>query len=587
MTKVLIVDDKESNLFALENVLKRLDVRIVKATSGDEALRATLNHDFALAILDVQMPVMDGYELANLLRSDERTSGIPIIFLSAVYSDEPYVFRGYEAGAVDFITKPFVSEVLLSKVRVFLELNERKLELVSHKDRLEGLVAQLEEQVEARRRIELEILGKNTLLEGINRVLREAITCETEEELAKTCLTVAEDLTGSKFGFVGEIDENGLFHNIAQSDLGWSECRMPKSDAVRLVKNMKIRGIWGEVLKEGKPLIVNDPGSHSKSTGRPQGHPTIKTFIGVPLKRGDITTGMIALANKEAGYEQADIQALEPLSAAFVEALSRTRAEDQVRRARNELEMRVMERTAELSTAAAKLESMNQELQEFAFVASHDLQEPLRKIQTFGNMLIKKDKESLSSEGKDYLERLTKAANRMSELLRSLLNYSRTGTSQLKVKPVSLAEVAKDAASDLEFLINKAKGSVEISELPTVDADATLLRQLFQNIIENSIKYRKESEPPIVKIYGSIAGSVCRIFIEDNGIGFDECYGQKIFQPFERLHGRNSPYSGTGMGLAICRKIMAMHGGGITANSAPGQGATFIVTLPIEQKTGA
>ena len=220
MAKVLIVDDKESNLFALENVLKRLDVRIVKAATGDEALRATLNHDFALAILDVQMPVMDGYELANLLRSDERTRGIPIIFLSAVYSDEPYVFRGYEAGAVDFITKPFVSEVLLSKVRVFLELNERKAELVSHKDRLEELVAQLEEQVEARRRIELEILRKNTLLEGINRVLREAITCETEEELAKTCLTVAEDLTGSKFGFIGEIGENGLFHNIAQSDLG-------------------------------------------------------------------------------------------------------------------------------------------------------------------------------------------------------------------------------------------------------------------------------------------------------------------------------------------------------------------------------
>ena len=586
MPKVLIVDDKESNLFALENVLKRLDVRVVKAATGDEALRATLNHDFALAILDVQMPVMDGYELANLLRSDERTRSIPIIFLSAVYSDDPYVFKGYEAGAVDFITKPFVAEVLLSKVRVFLELNKRKAELVSHKDRLEELVAQLEEQVEARRQIELEILGKNTLLEGINRVLREAITCETEEELAKTCLSVAEDLTGSEFGFIGEIGENGLFHNIAQSDLGQSVCGMPKSDAVKLVKDMKIRGIWGGVLKEGRPIIVNDPGSHAESTGCPQGHPTIKTFIGVPLKRGNITTGMIAMANKEAGYEQADIQALEPLSAAFVEALSRTRAEDQIRRARNELELRVRERTAELSEAVAKLELMNQELQEFAFVASHDLQEPLRKIQTFGNMLINKDKESLSSEGKDYLERLTKAANRMSELLRSLLNYSRTGTSQLNVKPVLLAEVARDATSDLEFLINKAKGSVEISELPTVDADATLLRQLFQNIIENSIKYRKESEPPVVKIYGSIAGSFCRIFIEDNGIGFDECYGQKIFQPFERLHGRNSPYSGTGMGLAICRKIAAMHGGNITVNSRPGQGATFIVTLPIEQKTG-
>jgi signal transduction histidine kinase len=174
----------------------------------------------------------------------------------------------------------------------------------------------------------------------------------------------------------------------------------------------------------------------------------------------------------------------------------------------------------------------------------------------------------------------------MSQLLRALLHYSRTGTSELNHKSVSLTEVAEDAVSDLEHLISKAKGTVEVSELPTVDADPTLLRQLFQNFIENSIKYRKESEPPIVKIYGKITDSVCRIFIEDNGIGFDECYCQKIFQPFQRLHGRSSHFSGTGMGLAICKKIVTRHGGDITVNSEPGKGATFIVTLPTERKTG-
>ena len=152
------------------------------------------------------------------------------------------------------------------------------------------------------------------------------------------------------------------------------------------------------------------------------------------------------------------------------------------------------------------------------------------------------------------MERMIKAANRMSELLRSLLDYSRTGTSLLNYKPVSLTEVARDAASDLEISINKAKGSVEIGELPTVEADAALLRQLFQNFIENSIKYRKESEPPVVKIYGSIVDSVCRVFIEDNGIGFDECYSHKIFKPFERLHGKNTPYTGTGMGTRHLQK---------------------------------
>jgi signal transduction histidine kinase len=185
------------------------------------------------------------------------------------------------------------------------------------------------------------------------------------------------------------------------------------------------------------------------------------------------------------------------------------------------------------------------------------------------------------------MDRITKAANRMSELLRALLVYSRAGTRQLNHQSVSLTEVVKHAASDLEFVINRAKGSLEISDLPTVDADAALLRQLFQNIIENSIKYRKESEPPVVKIYGSIADTICQVFIEDNGIGFDECYGQKIFKPFERLHGKNSPYDGTGMGLAICKKIVNRHGGDITVRSAPGQGTTFIVILPIKQETVA
>jgi two-component system, chemotaxis family, sensor kinase Cph1 len=265
----------------------------------------------------------------------------------------------------------------------------------------------------------------------------------------------------------------------------------------------------------------------------------------------------------------------------------RKRAEQVLQNAHDELECRVDERTIELSQAVAKLGSMNEELREFAYIASHDLQEPLRKIQTFGNMLTGKHKESLDPEGRDYMERIIKAAKRMSELLQSLLDYSRSGTSVLNYKRVSLTEVAKDAASDLELLIYRCKGRVEISELPTVDADPALLRQLFQNVISNSIKYRKESEPLVVRIYGTIAGATCQVMIEDNGIGFREEYRNKIFKPFERLHGMNSPYGGTGMGLAICRKIVNRHGGEISVRSMPEQGTTFIVTLPIEQKTAA
>jgi signal transduction histidine kinase len=166
MAKILIVDDKESNLLALHNVLKSLDADIVQAMNGNDALRASLNHDFALAILDVQMPDMDGYELAALLRGEPRTRHVPIIFLSAVYFDDPYVFKGYSSGAVDFITKPFNPEILLSKVRVFLEMDAQKAEIVRQKTDLEKLVAQLELQIEARKKAEQEAL-KVRMLEAL------------------------------------------------------------------------------------------------------------------------------------------------------------------------------------------------------------------------------------------------------------------------------------------------------------------------------------------------------------------------------------------------------------------------------------
>lgn len=165
MTTVLIVDDKKNNLLALKRILRRLNVDIVQASTGQEALLSALNHDFALAILDVQMPEMDGYELATLLRSDAASRDVPIIFLSAVCSTEPYVCRGYESGAVDYITKPFNPDILLSKARVFLELHAQKTALAAQKDQLETMVAKLGEQVAARRRAEERLIKANEDLE--------------------------------------------------------------------------------------------------------------------------------------------------------------------------------------------------------------------------------------------------------------------------------------------------------------------------------------------------------------------------------------------------------------------------------------
>ena len=233
----------------------------------------------------------------------------------------------------------------------------------------------------------------------------------------------------------------------------------------------------------------------------------------------------------------------------------------------------------ELKAYAQKLEFLNQELQEFAFVASHDLQEPLRKIQAFGNILELSCGDSLNDQSRDYLSRMSKSANRMSTLLDALLGYSRVATKPDPFISTDLSQIVRDAVSDLELSINLAGGCVEIGFLPTIEVDPNQVRQLFQNLISNALKYVSGDEQPRITVHGEMTDKICTIYVEDNGIGFDEAYLDRIFKPFQRLHGRNE-YEGTGMGLAICRKIAERHGGTITAKSTPGRGSVFIVTLP-------
>ena len=251
-------------------------------------------------------------------------------------------------------------------------------------------------------------------------------------------------------------------------------------------------------------------------------------------------------------------------------------AEEELRKSRDELERRVRERTAEL-------ELRNKELQDFAFVASHDLQEPLRKVRTFGDMLAEKRGIFLDESSRDYIRRMQKAAARMQDLLNSLLSYSRLTTQAESIKETDLARSVQAALSNLEITIKETNAHVEVDHLPTVRADRTQMIQLFQNLIANALKFRREGQRPIVKIYAREvpeAAGAYEICVEDNGIGFEEKYLDKIFLPFQRLHGRSSHYDGVGMGLAICRKIVEWHGGKITATSELGQGSRFIVKLP-------
>ena len=260
--------------------------------------------------------------------------------------------------------------------------------------------------------------------------------------------------------------------------------------------------------------------------------------------------------------------------------------------ARNHLDERVRSRTAELSRYSEQLQASNRELQDFASVASHDLQEPLRKIQAFGDRLRVKCESTLSAEGLDYLSRMQNAAERMQVLIEDLLSFSRVTSKAQPFRPVDLAQVARDVVNDLETRIARSGGTVELGELPVIDADPLQMRQLLQNLIGNGLKFHKADVPPLVRVSAQLrdvsAGGErvpaprCEVTVSDNGIGFDQKYADRIFTIFQRLHGRTT-YEGTGIGLAICRKIVERHGGTIVALSQPEQGATFVVDLPAQQ----
>ncbi|MBV9470134.1 MAG: PAS domain-containing protein, partial [Abitibacteriaceae bacterium] len=243
---------------------------------------------------------------------------------------------------------------------------------------------------------------------------------------------------------------------------------------------------------------------------------------------------------------------------------------------------------AQLQEYAGKLERSNQELQEFAYVASHDLQEPLRKIQTFGDRLLSTRSHLLDETAHDYLQRMQNAAARMNLLTQDLLALSRVTTQSRPFKVVSLAEVVQGVLLALELRIEQTGATVEVDPLPTIEADPAQMHQLLLNLINNALKFQRSGVPPIVRVQSQVLADsdLYRITVQDNGIGFDPKYVEKIFLPFQRLHGR-SEYEGTGMGLAICRRIVERHNGSITAQSEPGAGTTFLITLPAKQNSNA
>ena len=518
---ILIVDDIDANLIALKKTLEVHSLSVETADSGEDALKKILKTDYSLIILDVQMPGMDGFEVAEILAQSNRTKDIPVLFLSAISKEKKYISRGYASGAVDYITKPVDPDLLILKVKSFLKLSEQQQEL-------KGIQEMLSTEVEIRKAAQEKLSAEMQQLQSVL------------ESLPQVAFVLSNK---------GSIEYvNHQWYDYSDDPLFFPK-RHPDDE--------KIWDKWNTRLSQGKSFTSEIRLQH--------------------LKTGDFCYFMMKVSPiMNAGV-------ITKWVGTFTDIHQQKMANEQ-------LETLVQQRTKELTIKNEHLELSNHELQQFAWVVSHDLKEPIRKIEMIVKMVkdrfIEKD-----SAAVDYIDRAINSARRMRLLIDDLLIFSRLSAS-VTFESTDLNTVLKEVLDDLDSEMHPKQPTITIAKLPIILGIPSQMRQVFQNLIGNALKFTKPGIPPIISItWQQIGeksvtaaedpnGKYCKIVVKDNGIGFDESLLHKIFIIFQSLNNRQI-YEGTGIGLAIAKKIIEKHNGIITAKSKVGEGSSFIVILPL------
>jgi PAS domain S-box-containing protein len=496
--KILLVDDSPENLVSLEAALEGLAQDLVTARSGMEALRHLLHKDFAVILLDVKMPEMDGFQTAELIRARKRSRHTPILFLTAYKSDD-HLFRGYDLGAVDFLFKPIVPEILRSKVSVFVELSRN--------------TALLEQQANVLAKAELKF---RSLLEA-----------------APDALIISSEH--------GEIS---LVNSCVEVMFGFERRELVGQDIRRLVPEWQ---------------------------GDASGTPTSPTEKQARRKDGSEFPVELSLSPL-----QTDEGLL--LTSAVRDITRRRRADAENRELNARLEQRVAERTAELEKSNQTLRQLNDDLNQFAYAASHDLQEPLRMVALFSEMLHTSYAGKLDEQADQYISYVVNGARRMEQLLKDLLAYSQAAAAdQGADEQVDWGIGMKKVLLNLEGMIRENGAEITWDDLPVIRGAEVRIVQLLQNLIGNGIKYRS-ADLPRIHVSAHRRESEWLFCVQDNGIGIAPEYAQQIFGVFKRLHDQS--YPGTGIGLAICQRIVEGYGGRIWLEPSPVPGSLFCFTLP-------
>ncbi|MCC6858788.1 MAG: PAS domain S-box protein [Bryobacterales bacterium] len=513
---ILNVEDDVATRYARTRILRKAGYDVKEAATGQEALRVSAAERPALILLDVKLPDLNGLEVCRRLKDNPTTARIPVLQISAVAVSELDRLQGLGAGADTYITEPVDAEGLVAAVSALLEAKGQ----------------------------DAHSAGERTLLHGLRRGTGDVTR---SDRMFRALLDAAPDA-------MVIIESNGKI----------------------VLVNSKTERLFGYARHEmiGQPVeMLMPPRFRSGHTGLRQ------SFLQDPRPR-PMGVGLELFARRKDGSEFPVEISLSPLkteegvlvTSVVRDITERKEAEERIRALNAELETRVSQRTAEL-------ERSNEDLQQFAYVASHDLKEPLRTVTSYAQLLEQRYRNQLSPEAADILEYIVDGVRRMNALLDDLLGYSRTiGPYQpAPAARVELENVARLAISNLDAAIRESNAEVSFQALPVIEADSAQMLQLLQNLIGNAIKYRGP-EPPRVYVSAERRGENWVISVKDNGIGIEPRYADRVFLPFKRLHG--GEYPGTGIGLAICKKIVERHGGFIWVESQPGAGSTFYFTLP-------
>lgn len=606
---ILAVDDKESNLFVLEQILANEQRDVIKVTDGKEALTIVLNKDIDLIILDVQMPEMDGFEVAQILKLNKKTKDIPIIFASAEKTERKFMMQGFEEGAVDYLHKPLDRELTEAKVSVLLKQQQQKRELSEKNLELEKYALLINNSAD----LICIINPANFKLEEINNAVKRMLGYPVEE-IKDTSLLLyipdeysfmlkkLSDETKENFSFETQIycKDRGIkwlhWNIVNKKGLWFANAR----DITEIKEVEEIKNYLAVVVKQSNDAIyLHDV--NGKIISWNQGAEKIYGFTeeeGLNMNIWNIVPEHLmaetqTLVNNILQGNQIELletkritkygKIIDVIFSASVitdssNSLKSVAITERDITEQKKSEEEIKQLNSELKKNIEELKTTNKELESFSYTVSHDLRAPLRAINGYTKIIKEEYDSSLDAEFKRLLHTIKNESKKMGELIDDLLAFSRLGKKEIIKSPVDFNEMAEKILNGMQPNL-KPNTKIKKEDLKTADGEYNLLYQVFVNLISNAVKYSSKKNAPEIEIGSYENNDEYIYYVKDNGTGFDMAYAANLFGVFQRLHHEDE-FEGTGVGLAIVKRIVTKHGGRVWADSAVNKGASFYFSLP-------